>query len=858
MSNVTVKELAEMVGTPVDRLLSQIADAGIKVNDSNSVISDDEKSQLLSYLRKSHGKTESVDTAAPKKITLRRKSVTELRQPTASSRATGRAPSGHGKTVSVEVRRKRTYVKRDAVTEDDSDAIKAEAEKAQKALDEQAAQKREVEAESEARKAAEAARRKAETAEEDELKRKADELRLQQEEETRKQEKEQALEVAKQQVVQQKEEHAAKKSPRKETDNKQPTKSRAAKSGGRKELHVAAGTRGRRKKKVTKRRSGSVSQASDAEHAFVRPTAPVVKEVSVPEDITVGDLAQRMSVKAADVIRELMKMGSMATINQSLDQDTAMLLVEEMGHKAIVAKDETVEDEVLNFDEEVGKKVARPPVVTIMGHVDHGKTSLLDHIRKTRVAAGEAGGITQHIGAYHVETNNGTISFLDTPGHAAFTAMRARGAKVTDIVILVVAADDGVKPQTIEAIQHARAAEVPLIIAINKIDKEEAQPDRVIQELTQYEVVPEDWGGDTMFVNVSAKTGEGIDQLLDTISLQAEVLELVAVEDGMARGSIVESSLDKGRGPVATVLVRSGTLKRGDVIVSGKEFGRVRALFDESGKQVKSAGPSIPVVVLGLSGVPDAGDDMMVVSDEKQAREVATLRVDRHRDSRFAEQKATKLDEFFSNMTAGDVQTLNIIIKADVQGSVEALRESLTKNSTDEVKVRIVASGVGGITESDAHLAVTSEAIVIGFNVRADSGARRILEDKGIDLRYYSIIYEVIDDVRSAMSGMLSPEIREEIVGLAEVRDVFRSSKLGAVAGCMVLEGSVKRNNPIRVLRDNVVVFEGVLESLRRHRDDVAEVKVGTECGIAVKSYNDVKPGDQIEVFERTEVAREI
>ncbi len=864
MSNVTVKELAEMVGTPVDRLLGQIAEAGIKVNDPNGVISDDEKSQLLDYLRKSHGKKESGEIAAPKKITLRRKSVTELRQPTASTRAVGRAPAG--KTVSVEVRRKRTYVKRDAASEDDSALVAAEAEKAQKALDDQAVQKRAVEAESEARKAAEVARRKVETAEEDEVKRKAEELRLQQEEEARKEKEAQVLELAKQQqeqeTVKQKEVHAAKKVTRKEEkkapavrqDNK--PKGRAAKSGGRQELHVAAGTRGRRKKKPAKRRSGSISQASDAEHAFVKPTAPVIKEVSVPEDITVGDLAQKMSVKAADVIRELMKMGSMATINQSLDQDTAMLLVEEMGHKAVVAKDETVEDTVLNFDEEVGEKATRPPVVTIMGHVDHGKTSLLDHIRKTRVAAGEAGGITQHIGAYHVETDNGTISFLDTPGHAAFTAMRSRGAKVTDIVILVVAADDGVKPQTIEAIQHARAAEVPLIIAINKIDKEEAQPDRVIQELTQYEVVPEDWGGDTMFVNVSAKSGEGISNLLDAISLQAEVLELEAVIDGPARGSIVESSLDKGRGPVATVLVRSGTLKRGDVIVSGKEFGRVRAMFDESGKQVKIAGPSIPVVVLGLSGVPEAGDDMMAVSDEKQAREVATLRVDRHRDSRFAEQKATKLDEFFSNMTVGDVQTLNIIIKADVQGSVEALCESLLKNSTDEIKVRIVASGVGGITESDAHLAVTSEAIVIGFNVRADGGARRILEEKGIDLRYYSIIYEVIDDVRSAMSGMLSPEIREEIIGLAEVRDVFRSSKLGAVAGCMVLEGSVKRNNPIRVLRDNVVVFEGALESLRRHRDDVAEVKAGTECGIAVKSYNDVKPGDQIEVFERTEVAR--
>ena len=860
MSNVTVKQLAEMVGTPVDRLLGQLADAGIKIDDPNGAISDDEKSQLLDHLRKSHGKKESVDTAAPKKITLRRKSVTELRQPTPSSRSMGRAPAAHSKTVSVEVRQKRTYIKRDAVTGESAAAIIEDAEKAQKALDDQAAQKREIAVEIEARKAAEAARRDAETAEVEEAKRKVEEARLLQDEQKEKVDQERKL--AEQQAVQQKDERASKKTPRKE-EKKEPARSegkekgRAAK-GGRKELHVAAGTRGRRKKKPAKRRSGSVTPVSDAAHAFVRPTAPVIKEVSIPEDISVADLAQQMSVKAADVIRELMKMGSMATINQLLDQDTAMLLVEEMGHKAIVAKDETVEDTVLKFDEEEGEKVTRPPVVTIMGHVDHGKTSLLDHIRKTRVAAGEAGGITQHIGAYHVDTDKGTVSFLDTPGHAAFTAMRARGAKVTDIVILVVAADDGVKPQTIEAIQHARAGGVPLIIAINKIDKTEADPDRVLQELSQYEVVPESWGGDTMCINVSAKTGEGIDNLLDAVLLQAEVLELKAVADGSARGSIIESSLDKGRGPVATVLVRSGTLNRGDVIVSGKEFGRVRAMFDEAGKQVKTAGPSIPVVVLGLSGVPDAGDDMMVVSDEKQAREVSNLRVDRHRDSRFAEQKATKLDEFFSNMTEGDVQSLNIIVKADVQGSVEALRESLMKISTDEVKVRIVASGVGGITESDANLAVTSEAIMIGFNVRADGGARRILEEKGIELRYYSIIYEVIDDVKSAMSGMLSPEIREEIIGLAEVRDVFRSSKLGAVAGCMVLEGGVKRNSPIRVLRDNVVVFEGALESLRRHRDDVSEVKAGTECGIAVKSYNDVKPGDQIEVFERTEVAREI
>ena len=868
MSIVTVKQLAEMVGTPVERLLGQLSEAGVQVSDPDGSISDEEKAQLLEYLRRSHGKKESVEKAAPRKITLRRKSVTELRQPSASGRAAGRPSAGAGaKTVSVEVRKKRTYIKRDTVEETVS---AEEAEQARKALEEQAEQKRAIEAEIEARKAAEAARREAEQSEKEaKLKAEEEAARLKQEEEERqrleeerKQKEEQERLLAEQQAKKAAEEKSTRKAPRKE-ERKEPGFAETKEKGrgskyDRKELHVAGEGRARGKKKPGKRRPAAATPLPETTHAFVKPTAPVIKEVTVPDSITVAELAQRMSVKAAEVIKELMKMGSMVTINQSLDQDTAMILVEEMGHKAIVEKAEDAETEILSLDEGEGEKVVRPPVVTIMGHVDHGKTSLLDHIRKTRVAAGEAGGITQHIGAYHVDTDKGTISFLDTPGHAAFTAMRARGAKVTDIVILVVAADDGVKPQTVEAIQHAKAADVPLIIAVNKIDKPEAQPDRVMQELSQHEVIPEDWGGDTMFVNVSAKTGEGIDELLDGILLQAEVLELTAVAEGPARGSIVESSLDKGRGPVATVLVRSGTLNRGDVIVSGKEFGRVRAMFNEEGKQVTTAGPSIPVVVLGLSGTPDAGDDVMVVADEKQAREVSELRQDRYRDSRLAEQKAAKLDEFFSNMAEGEVMSLNVIIKADVQGSVEALRESLTKTSTDEVKVSIVASGVGGINESDANLAVTSNAIVIGFNVRADAGARRILEDKGLDLRYYSIIYEVIDDVKKAMSGMLSPEIREEIIGLAEVRDVFRSSKLGAIAGCMVVEGVVKRNNPIRVLRDNVVIYEGALESLRRHKDDVAEVKAGTECGIGVKNYNDVQPGDQIEVFERTEVAREI
>ncbi|MGB5254700.1 MAG: translation initiation factor IF-2, partial [Sedimenticolaceae bacterium] len=609
------------------------------------------------------------------------------------------------------------------------------------------------------------------------------------------------------------------------------------------------------------RKAARVAAASaDSQHGFQRPTAPVIKDVPVPESISVGDLAQRMSVKAGEVIKSLMKMGMMVTINQVLDQETAILLVEEMGHSAVAEKLEDVEEEILTAaeDEQKGELSARAPVVTIMGHVDHGKTSLLDHIRATRVAAGEAGGITQHIGAYHVETNRGMISFLDTPGHAAFSAMRARGAQATDIVILVVAADDGVMPQTKEAIQHARAAQVPIVVAVNKMDKPEANPDRVMQELVAEQVVPEEWGGDVQFIKVSAKTGEGIDQLLEAVLLQSEVLELRAVHEGLARGIIVESSLDKGRGPVATVLVQSGTLKRGDAVVSGAEFGRVRAMFDEDGKSVEQAGPSIPVQVLGLSGTPSAGDDLIALPDEKKAREVAELRRVRHRDSRLAEQKAAKLDQLFSQMAEGEIAYVNLIVKADVQGSVEALRESLLKIETDEAKVRIVASGVGGITESDANLAVTSNAILIGFNVRADATARRVVEEHGLDLRYYSIIYEVIDDVKKAISGLLSPVIKEQIIGLAEVRDVFRSSKLGAIAGCMVVEGAVKRQSPIRVLRDNVVVFEGELESLRRFKDDVSEVKAGTECGIGVKNYNDVKPGDQIEVFERVEIAREL
>ncbi len=865
MTDVTVKQLAEDVGIPADLLLSQLVEAGLSKAGADDLVSEPEKLQLLTHLRESHGKTAEGGSDGPKKITLRRKKVSELRQPGTGTRTPGRgAPVRGGKTISVEVRRKRTYVKRGEVVEDKQKLQVAE--EAKKALEEQGEKIRLIEAEDTARREAEAARREAEqkaaqVEQEAELQRQQEEMRLAQEaeerarqeeaERQRHQEKERDIRTDAK-VVPPAPEKAAKKSPRKEERSRDKGKAR-----GRSELHVAAEKRGRRKGKPARHKAVA---RQEPEHAFVRPTAPVVHEVEVPENITVADLAQKMSVKAAEVIRELMKMGMMVTINQPLDRDSAMLVVEEMGHRPVMQKEEDVETQVMTaFEQDIqGEKIHRAPVVTIMGHVDHGKTSLLDYIRSTRVADGEAGGITQHIGAYHVETDKGTISFLDTPGHAAFSAMRARGAKATDIVILVVAADDGVKPQTIEAIHHSKAAQVPLIVAVNKIDKPDANLDRVMQELSQQEVIPEAWGGDTIFVPVSAKTGEGIDDLLDAILLQAEVLELQAVVDGSARGIIVESALDKGRGPVATVLVQSGTLKRGDMLVSGQEFGRVRAMFDENRQQVDSAGPSIPVEVLGLSGVPNAGDDTLVVPDERKARELAELRQTKSRDSRLAAQKAAKLDEFFAQMADGETNSVNLIIKADVQGSVEALKDSLVKLSTDEVKVKVVASAVGGINESDVNLALTSAAFIIGFNVRADTTARRVGEEQGVDIRYYSIIYEVIDDVKMALSGLLSPEVREEILGLAEVRDVFRSSKLGAIAGCMVADGVVRRNNPIRVLRDNVVIYEGELDSLRRHKDDVNEVKAGTECGIGVKNYNDVRVGDQIEVFERIEVAREI
>ncbi|MGY5708377.1 translation initiation factor IF-2, partial [Vibrio cincinnatiensis] len=605
-------------------------------------------------------------------------------------------------------------------------------------------------------------------------------------------------------------------------------------------------------------RKGRINKPTSMQHGFDKSAVVAKSDVVIGETIVVSELANKMSVKSTEVIKVMMKMGAMATINQVIDQETAQLVAEEMGHKVILRKENELEEAILSDRDNKFEEVSRAPVVTIMGHVDHGKTSTLDYIRRTHVADAEAGGITQHIGAYHVETPSGMITFLDTPGHAAFTSMRARGAQATDIVVLVVAADDGVMPQTVEAIQHAKAAGVPLIVAVNKIDKEAANPDNVKNELAQYDIIPEEWGGENMFVHISAKQGTNIDGLLEAILLQAEVLELTAVKDGMASGVVIESRLDKGRGPVATVLVQSGTLNKGDIVLCGQEYGRVRAMRDEVGNEVEHAGPSIPVEILGLSGVPSAGDEATVVRDERKAREVANYRQGKFREVKLARQQKSKLENMFSNMAAGDVAELNVVLKADVQGSVEAIAESLKKLSTDEVKVNIVGSGVGGITETDVVLAAASNAIVVGFNVRADASARRTIEAENIDLRYYSIIYQLIDEVKQAMSGMLAPEFKQEIIGLAEVRDVFKSPKLGAIAGCMVTEGVIKRHSPIRVLRDNVVIYEGELESLRRFKDDVSEVKNGYECGIGVKNYNDVRVGDQIEVFETIEIQRTI
>ncbi len=837
MADVTVAQFAEVVGISVERLLTQLKEAGVSISDANASINDEEKMKLLAFLRNKHASDSANEpkAASPRKVTLNRKSTSELRQ-----------SSGHGKSKSVvvEVRKKRTYVKREDAQENDA----AAAEKAKLEKEKLLAEQRQREEDEKRRQhEIEAKRQAEEQAEREKAERLEEEKRLKAQEAEQKAEP--VIEPAPMPAPETETRGKNKKSSGKHDKSDRDTRY------GRKELHVTADKSGRRRKKP-KRVAASAASAT-GEHGFTKPTAPVVREVAIPETISVGDLAQKMSVKAAEVIKVLMNMGSMVTINQVLDQDTATLVVEEMGHTVKLLVEDELETSLIDETQDA-EATPRSPVVTIMGHVDHGKTSLLDYIRESRVAAGESGGITQHIGAYHVHTDNGNITFLDTPGHAAFTAMRARGAKVTDIVILVVAADDGVMPQTREAIQHAKSADVPLIIAVNKIDKENADPDRVKNELSQEDVIPEDWGGDTIFVNVSAHTGEGVDALLEAVLLQAEVLELKAVATGPARGSVVESRLDKGRGPVATILVQRGVLKKGDILLAGLEYGRVRAMLNDKGEMVDSAGPSIPVEVLGLSGTPMAGDEATVVESERKAREVSVFRHSKSRDAKLARQQAAKLENMFSQMEEGEVNTLNILLKADVQGSSEAIADALNKLSTDEVKVKIVASGIGGINESDVNLAVAAGAIMIGFNVRADAVAKRLIDEEGVDLHYYSVIYDLIDEVKAAMGGMLSPDIKEQIIGLAEVRDVFRSPKLGAIAGCMVTEGVVKRNNPIRVLRDNVVIYEGELESLRRFKDDVNEVKQGMECGIGVKNYNDVKPGDQIEVFEMIEVQREL
>jgi translation initiation factor IF-2 len=793
---------------------------------------------------------------------------------------------GKSKAVKVEVRKKRTYVKRTDVEEQRH----AEEEAKRKVEEAEARKKAEQEAQDAAKKAAEEKARKAEEARKaQEAERAARAERAKKEAEERKaaestltpeekaaqetaRKEEERLKKQQEEEVQRKLEEDAKRAAEEarklaeENERRWKEEEEQRKKEEAEEVHLHSNRyaqeaededdlqveRSSRRRKKSRKNAGE-----DLKHSFNKPAQPVERVVKLGETITVGELASRLAIKSNEVIKAMMKMGEMATINQVLDQDTAVLVVEEMGHKYELVNDNALEDELV-ADASEGEKTTRAPVVTIMGHVDHGKTSLLDYIRRAKVADGEAGGITQHIGAYSVETDNGRIAFLDTPGHAAFTAMRARGATATDIVIIVVAADDGVMPQTKEAVQHARAANVPLIVAVNKMDKESADPDRVKTELSQLEVISEEWGGEHQFVNVSAKTGMGIDELLDAITLQAELLDLQAVATGPGRGIVIESRLDKGRGPVASVLVQQGEVKAGDILLCGEEYGRVRAMRDENGKEVKQAGPSTPVEILGLSGVPIAGEDALVVQDERKAREVAGKRHTKQRELKLAKQQKAKLENMFANMEAGDVSDLNVVLKADVQGSVEAISESLTKLSTDEVKVNIVGSGVGGITETDASLAAASSAIIVGFNVRADATARRIVENEEIDLRYYSVIYNLIDEVKAAMSGMLAPEFRQEIIGLAEVRDVFKSPKLGAIAGCMVTEGTIKRSAPIRVLRENVVIYEGELESLRRFKDDVQDVRNGMECGIGVKNYNDVKVGDQIEVFETVEVKREL
>ena len=879
----TVAALAKQLKITVSRLLSLLKEAGIAVENEEDTLTPAQKVALTKHMAAKKGgeKKLSLKTpagAAKKPATAEKKSSeAAAKKPRASTKKTGEkklSPLEIAKQMAEQQRLAQGEAMRDNEARAREEAQNAER---QRAAEEEARRTRK-EQEEKAAQDAEQARAKAEEAlatqlaeqekqrklreAEDAKRNAAEELRKQEEREKRSAKENEELERQRQEALK---DVAKRENYEEEAESRFHIQSRERSAGGGRERSgkrsggrdsddrrsggASAGGRGGKggNKRERERKGGK----------FEKPVAPVSREVRIPETITVGELAQKMSVKAGELIKIMMKLGSMVTINQVLDQETAALVAEEMGHQYILIKENDLETQVMaEADEDAGNIIQRAPVVTIMGHVDHGKTSLLDYIRKTKVVAGEAGGITQHIGAYRVQTPKGTITFLDTPGHAAFTAMRARGADATDIVILVVAADDGVMPQTIEAIQHANAAKVPLIVAVNKMDKPDADPERVKSELSQHGVIAEEWGGENLFAYVSAKSGEGIDDLLDKVLIQAEVLELTAPSTGMGRGVVIESRLDRGRGSVATVLVQSGVVKKGDIMLAGMEYGRIRAMLDENGNELKEAGASTPVEILGLSGTPNAGDEVVIVENERKAREIANFRQGKFKEIKIARQQKAKLENLFSNTGDGEVHTVNLMIKADVQGSVEALSDSLLKLATDEVKVNIIASGIGGITESDVQLAIASEAIIIAFNVRADANAKKLAENEGVDLRYYSIIYEAIDQVKAAMQGMLSPEVREDIIGLAEVREVFRSSKFGTVAGCIVEDGVLKRNNPIRVLRNNVVIYEGALESLRRFKDDVSEVRAGTECGLGVKNYNDVRIGDQIECYERVSVER--
>ena len=851
MAEVTVSELAETVGASVERLLTQMEQAGLTHKTGDASVSDDEKQTLLAYLKGLHGEK----ALEPKKITLRRKSLSTLK-----------AGSGR-KSVNVEVRKKRTYVKRDVTESAPTASLESEATKAAPSEPE-ADNYQTILEDAEAKRLAVIAARKRE----DEASRQAVEQAEQrkQAEEAQKEEAQQAspgtpsTPVLDPAAIEEASGRPGKKRDKLDEDGEDRPKKKKTIKGARKrkseDLIDEADIADDEGPKKPRLRSVAPAVKLENVHVFQKPTEKTIHTVEIGETIVVADLAQQMSLKANVVIKELMKMGAMVTINESIERDTAMLVVEELGHTSIAVKAEVdaVEDELRAALAIGGDEEKRAPVVTVMGHVDHGKTSLLDHIRSSRVASGEAGGITQHIGAYHVDTPHGMVTFLDTPGHAAFTAMRARGAQSTDVVILVVAADDGVMPQTEEAILHSKAAGVPIVVAINKIDKEGSDPDRVMNELAAKEVIPEGWGGDTQFVNVSAHTGEGIDDLLEAVLLQAELLELTASVDAPAQGVIVEARIEKGRGVVATALVQVGTLRKGDFVLAGQSVGKIRAMADEAGRPIIEAGPAIPVEILGLDTPPNAGDDFAVISDERKAREIAEMRQQKAREAKVARQQASQLENMFAAFEGSGKKTLSVLVKADVRGSMEAILSSLADFGTDEVAVNVVSSGVGGLNESDINLAITTEAVVIGFNVRADTSARRLAESEGVEIRYYSIIYNLLDEVKQALSGMLDPEIREEIVGIAEVRDVFRSPKFGQIAGCMVTEGTVHRSKPIRVLRDNVVIYQGELESLRRFKDDVNEVRSGTECGIGVKDYNDVKAGDQIEVYDIKHIAREL